>query len=225
MKRGPFQFQIIAKYAVLEPNGTFLVFGEDQHDALVIMGKHREKLKHSKVISLGQTKSKAPADKEKSLIQQAKLFHSFDAGDLLASFSILPSHLKSIRTTIKEHGSTHIEFNCDTASAKAFLFDIHSHNGNALWTSSFVATADGIELANFRGKPSSFSMKAASFLSLPTERNETYSINLYEDYAIFFSGNDGTTIYIRDQELRKPYTTFFSDRLHRPITLLFQHKS
>jgi len=219
------QFSSFSDYAVLEPNGIFLVFGEDQHDALVVMGKHREKLKHSKVISLGQTKSNAPADKEKSLIQQAKRFHSFDAADLLASFSILPSHLKSIRTTIKEHGSTHIEFNCDTASAKAFLFDIHSHNGNALWTSSFVATADGIELANFRGKPSSFSMKAASFLSLLMEDGETYSINLYEDYAIFFSGNDGTTIYIRDQELRKPYTTFFSDRLHRPITLLFQHKS
>jgi hypothetical protein len=222
MKQRLSQFHRIADYAAVEPTGTFLVFGEKEHDALVVVGRHREKIKHSKCIKLAANKPKITAQIEKTLKQNAIRFATFDAGSRLASLSVLPSQMKLLRSQSKEIGATHIEFDCDETSAKAFLFVVHSQKGTVLWNSSFVATAEGIELSNFHGKPSSFSMKADTFLKLP---DNDYSINLYDDYAVFSSGQDSTTIYMRDQEIRKPYTTVFSDRLRRPITLLFEHMS
>ena len=234
------KYSSLSNYAVLEPRGTLFIFGEDEYDAVVVISQHYEKIKNNQVrlirpeptnkkTKTQREKNKLEAlnasynlhkrqlpDKEKLLMETMKRLKTFSAGQSLASFSITSEQITTIRAAIKQHRSSHLEFNCDGKSAKAFLFDIHSQNKNALWKSSFVATADGLELTDFDGGICSFSMRAAIFLTLTNDKDEHFSINLFENYALF-TPQDGASIFIRDQDIRKPYTVFFSDQLLSPI--------
>ena len=119
--------------------------------------------------------------------------------------------------------ASHIEFSCDDEGARAFLFDVASLNGSVLWRSTFVSGATAVDLHNARSTAAgSFSMKCSTFLKMPAD---AYSVSLYNDYAIFSSPRSDTNIYVRDQEIRRPFCNTFSDRLLSPITFLFHSKS
>jgi hypothetical protein len=222
MKKRLAQFQRLSDYVLIEPDGRYYVFGQGVHDAAVIVGTHHTKSSRSQVLKISPTAKPSNEQRKKKLLWCAREFGSLDAGDLLGSFSILSNDQKSVRDAIKETKASHIEFECDRTSAKAFLFDVASQDAEVLWRSSFVSKGDGIELHNVHGVSASFVMKAQTFLRLP---NEAYSVSVFQDYAVLSSSKDGTLVYLRDQDVRRPYTTFVSDRLLCPITFLFHPKS
>lgn len=222
MKKRLAQFQRLSDYILIEPDGRYYMFGQGIHDAAVIVGTHHTKISCSRVIKIAPTGKPLNEQRKKELLGRVRNFESLDAGELHASFSILSDDQKSIREAIAEASASHIEFECREASVKAFLFDVASQDAEVLWRSSFISRADGIELHNAHGVPSSFVMKAQTFLKMP---NEAYSVSLFHDYAVFSSSKDGTLIYLRDQDIRRPYANFFSDRLEKPITFLFHSRS
>jgi hypothetical protein len=222
MKKRLAQYQRLADYAVIGPGGVYHIFGHGIHDAVVIVGTHREKLKKVQVLLLDAKKVRPNEAKRKSLLSDVKRFEFLDAGELIASFSLLSQKQSELREAISATDSTHIEFNIENCVAKAFVFDVRAQDGNVLWKSSFTAISQGLELNNCFGKSSSFVMKSDTFLRLP---KEAYAVSLYEDYAIFSASTDGTQIYIHDQNIRKPYTVFVSDRLETTTTFLFHPKS
>lgn len=222
MKRRLAQFQRLSDCAVIEPGGVYHVFGQGIHDAVVVVGTHREKLKKSKVLRLDPKGGRLNEAKKKSLISKVERFEFLDAGELVASFSLLSQKQTELREAISAADPTHVEFIVANGIAKAFVFDVRAQDGDVLWKSAFAASSEGIELNNCLGKAVSFVMKADTFLRLP---KEAYAISLYEDYAIFSASSDGTQIYIRDQDIRRPYTMFFSDRLQTTTFFLFHPKS
>lgn len=222
MKKRLGQFQRLSDYVLIQPDGRYYVFGQGVHDAAVIVGTHHTKNSRSQVLKISAAAKPLNEQRKKELLRYSSEFGSLDAGDLLGSFSVLSNDQKSLRDAIIETKTSHIEFECDGTSAKAFLFDVASQDAEVLWRSSFVSKGYGIELHNAHGVPASFVMKAQTFLRLP---NEAYSVSLFQDYAVFSLSKDGTLVYLRDQDIRRPYTTFVSDRLGTPITFLFHSRS
>lgn len=217
------QYQRIGNFVVYEPSGVFLIFGENNHDAVVVSGSHRENIVKSKSVCITKPAPKLSHHDKSKLISFKDRFWNLSLGNSVAGFSILSESQERIREAIKLSNATHIEFNCGVGNAQAFVFDICAFDGNVIWRKSFISGSNGIFLANHSGNNATFVMKADTFLSLP---NETYSVSIFKnDYAIFSSTRDGTRIYIRDQNIRKPFTTFVSDRLEKQIIFSFHPKS
>lgn len=222
MKKRLVQFQRLAKYAVIEPSGVYHIFGQGIHDAVIVVGTHREKLSKPKVLLLDAKAVRPNEAKRSNLISDVKRFSCLNAGELVASFSLLSQEYSELRDAISAVDGTHVEFNVENDVAKAFVFDVRARDGNVLWKSAYAISAVGVKLDNCVGKSASFVMKAETFLRLP---KEAYSVSIYEDYAIFSASTDGVQVYIRDQDIRRPYTMFVSDRLQTTTFFLFHPKS
>lgn len=223
MNRTIQKFQRFSDYCVLDHNGIFFIFAEGNNDSIVISGPHREKISKNKIVRTSTDHSRISQQIKNQLIEATSKIWELSLGTSIASFSILSGTQKKIRDILISTNSTHIEFNCDENNAKAFPFDISAADGNVLWRKSFIEHTDGIQLSNFSGSASTFVMKAETFLALP---NETFSFSIYQnDYAIITLTEDGSRIYVRDQNIRKPYTSFLSGLLAKKIVFSFHPKS
>lgn len=222
MKKRLSQFQRIADFAVVQPDGRYYVFGRGLHDAVVVLGTHHVKCRDAKFLKLNSAVKSLNDQGRNELLSSVRRFSRLDAGDQLSTFSILSDDQRAIRDAIAETSASHVQFEFDGVTAKAYVFHVASLDGEVLWRSTFTARAVGIDLSNAGGLTSSFVMKSQTFMKLP---NEPYSVSLYEDYAVFASSRDATLLYLRDQDIRRPYTNVFSDRLGTSITFLFHSMS
>ena len=126
---------------------------------------------------------------------------------------------KELLKRAKDSQATHVAFESDGTTAKAYWFDLVSTIGYSSFRSSYLAGCRGIPLPDSSGGPFSVTVHFVAFAALPTE---SFVCSVYEaGFLRLLADKDGVRITIRDQEIRRPFTTFASEKVNSEVAFLF----
>jgi hypothetical protein len=214
------RFSKIATRAVLSDDSYFYLFGEGNCDSVFIDGLLNKKVREIKVVRLGENGrsqgiSKDVLDEFRSKINRVNQLRE---GKRVGSFSLTKAFRDQLKKHVVESKATHIQFESDGEVAKAHVFDIIAANGRSAWRSSYVSGAIGLPLIDATGS-FTFSVRSDTFIALPSE---AATVSLFSGGLMRITyTRDGIRATIRDQEVRKPFTTFTCLKAKREVVFLF----
>ena len=216
------QFSKLSDTAILAEDGYFYIFGQDKCDSLFVDGLMSKAVKKQKLVQLRAASTRNVEDAEidsiDDLMNKITRVNKIRQGAIEGSFTLSKAFRAEIGRQVKDTTSTHIQFESDGETAAAHMFDITATHGRSSWRESYVAGVTGLPLVNASGS-FSFTSRADSFLSLP---NEAVTVSIYAAGIMrLVYSKDGIRVTIRDQEIRKPFTKFWSAATGREVTFLF----
>ncbi len=215
------RFSKVSTQAVLFEDSYFYLFGEGNCDSILIDGLLKKKVRDIKVVRLGSNKrsqgmAKYLLDQFRGKINRVNQLRE---GKRIGSFSLTKAFRDQLKKDAVESKATHIQFESDGEVAKAHVFDIIAANGRSAWRSSYVSGAIGLPLIDATGS-FTFSVRSDAFIALPSE---AATVSLFSGGLMRITyTRDGIRATIRDQEVRKPFTTFNCPKAKREVVFLFQ---
>lgn len=215
------RFLKIADQAVLSDDDYFYLFGEGNYDSVFIDGLLNKKVREIKVVRIGSKKRSfgIPKDAIDELKRKINHVNQLREGKRIGSFSLTRAFRDQLKKDAIASKATHIQFESDGELARAHVFDIIATSGRSAWRSSYVSGAMGLPLIDATGS-FTFTVRSDAFIAFPSEA-ATISVFSGGLMRITYT-RDGIRATIRDQEVRKPFTTFVCPRAKREVTFLFQ---
>ena len=212
--------------ALLGSDGRFYVFGEGICECLYADGHISRKVKKEEVVRIKfdeffldnpvNTKANRIA-----LIEKAANTYKIIDDDLLAEFSFNDVKRRSLAKKIEEEDATHFQIECDGKEIRAYCFDVRSTIGSSKLRQEELLGANGLYLKVGK-RPFKFCVDATAWSKLP---KEGCSVKIYSNGIMRLQyHNDGIRVSIRDQEIRRPHTAFYSERMKIRVLFLFHPK-
>lgn len=215
------RFSKIADQAVLSDDDYFYLFGEGKCDSLFIDGLLNKKVKEIKVVRLGSKKRSTSISKDAidELRRKINRVNQLREGKRVGSFSLTRTFRDRLKKDAIASKATHIQFESDGEEPRAHVFDVIATSGRSAWRSSYVSGAIGLPLIDATGS-FSLTVRSDAFIALPSE---AATVSVFSGGLMRITSTiDGIRATIRDQEVRKPFTTFVCPRAKREVTFLFQ---
>ena len=212
--------------ALLGTDGKFYVFGEGISGCLYADGHMSRRVPKEKVVrirneELGSVEPVNTKANIKELFEKAAKTYQIKYEELLAEFPISETKRKTLAKRIIDEDATHFQIECDGKEIRAHCFDVRSTIGSSLLKQEELLGANGLYLK--AGKiPFKFSVDATAWSKLP---KEGATAKIYSNGIMRLEyHDDAIRISIRDQEIRRPHTAFYSERMKKRILFLFHPK-
>ena len=209
--------------ALLGSDGKFYVFGEGITGCLYAEGHMSRKVPKEKVIKIIQDSyaNNEPINTRSNMLKlrdKAAKTYQIKYDELLAEFPISETKRKTLAKRIIDEDATHFQIECDGKEIRAHCFDVRSTIGSSLLKQEELLGANGLYLK--AGKiPFKFSVDATAWSKLP---KEGATAKIYTNGIMRLEyHDDAIRISIRDQEIRRPHTAFYSERLKQRVLFLF----
>jgi len=212
--------------ALLGSDGKFYVFGEGITGCLYAEGHMSRKVPKEKVINIIQDSyaNNEPINTRSNMLKlrdKAAKTYQIKYDELLAEFPISETKRKTLAKRIIDEDATHFQIECDGKEIRAHCFDVRSTIGSSLLKQEELLGANGLYLK--AGKiPFKFSVDATAWSKLPKEGS---TAKIYSNGIMRLEyHDDAIRISIRDQEIRRPHTAFYSERMRKRVLFLFHPK-
>jgi len=216
-------FSRLSDTALLGTNGYFYVFGEGVSSCLFIDGQITTKLKKDMLIQIGSGEKGADAKSDvlKLLIRKAATVLSLKYDFTITGLVLSASKWGILNNRIKDLNATHIQFEGDGEEIRVYAFDIRAIVGSSAMRQSYISGANGLYLKR-SGHKFEFTALADAWLRLPVD-SVSIDISTCGVLRMEYSDN-GIRVNIRDQDIRRPHTAFYSKRIKRRVLFLFHPK-
>ena len=227
--------------ALLGTDGYFYVFGEDITGCLYADGQMSKKVSKEQVLRIRRETPPSLDDDDyydyteadlwkqnlntkqniKELFEKAARTYEIKYDELLAEFPITDVKRRALANRIIDEDATHFQIDCDGKEIRAHCFDVRSTIGSSLLKQEELLGANGLYLK--AGKiPFKFSVDATAWSKLP---KEGATAKIYSNGIMRLEyHDDAIRISIRDQEIRRPHTAFYSERMKKRVLFLFHPK-
>lgn len=216
----------ISEFALLGTDGFFYVFGEPDSPTgcLYADGTLSRTPKQEQVV-LTRNNPNGGVDwivntkhNISLLYERAVRIHAMKIGEPLSTFALPLSKWEMINKRVSDEDPSHIQIECDGKEIRAYVFDVRSTIGSSNYKESWLSGANGLYLKAEK-TPFQISIDVVAWKKLPiadvTVRVFACGI-LRLDYI-----DEGFRVNIRDQEIRRPHTGFYSERLGKRVLFLF----
>jgi hypothetical protein len=217
----------ISDFALLGTDGLFYVFGDPEYatGCMYADGYLPHKVKKEQVVST----KKEPKDVKwivntseniDYLLDKATQIHKIK-NNLITSFNLSETKWKTLNERIYKDDVSHFQIECNGKDIRAYCFDVRSTIGSSNYKPTWVSGANGLYVKV--GKiPFKISIDVAAWKKLPIEN---VVVKLFDNGIMRLEYiDDGIRISIRDQEIRRPHTAFYSERMKKRVLFLFHPK-
>lgn len=218
----------ISEFALLGTDGLFYVFGEPKYSTgcMYADGYLPHKVKQEQVVLT----KKNPKDSDEwvvntrenidILMERAIAIHKIK-NNLISSFTLSDAKWLLLNEKIMKEDATHFQIECDGKIIRSYCFDVRSTIGSSNYRSTWIKGANGlyIKLCN---QPFKFSVDVSAWKNLPIGN---VKVKVFDNGIMRLEYTDEPIrISIRDQEIRRPHTAFYSERMKKRVLFLFHPK-
>jgi hypothetical protein len=216
-------FSKLSREALLGTNGYFFIFGDGAASCLYIDGQITTKPKKETILPINTSGAdfNESSDKLKLLVRKAATVLSLKYEFIGSGLSISFSKWTSLNRRMKELNATHIQFEGDAKEIRVYPFDIRALVGSSSMRQSYISGANGLYLKKSHLR-FQFTVLADAWLKLPLG-SASLDFSNCGILRLEYSEN-GIRVNIRDQEIRRPHTAFYSSRIKRRVLFLFHPK-
>jgi hypothetical protein len=216
-------FSKLSREALLGTNGYFYIFGDGISSCLYVDGQITTKPKKDIIFELNAgSKEKGKSRVNLNLLlRKAATVLSLKYDFNMNGLSLSASKWTTINQRIRELNATHLQFEGDGEEIRVYPFDIRALVGSSSMRKSYISGANGLYLKRSNVK-FQFTVLAEAWMKLPVE-TASVSISKCGIMRIEYSEN-GIRVSIRDQEIRRPHTAFYSRRNKMRVLFLFHPK-